>query len=111
MASKAPSWRTDKVSANDRGYTWKWRQARERFLSQHPLCELCERRGLIEPATVVDHKVPHQGDLKLFWDRKNWSAICSPCHNGAKQRLEKTGVVIGCDANGIPLDPTSHWNK
>ncbi|MCM8729329.1 HNH endonuclease, partial [Enterobacter hormaechei] len=25
------------------------------------------------------------------------------------QRMEKSGAVIGCDANGYPLDPASHW--
>ncbi|MGL0121564.1 HNH endonuclease, partial [Salmonella enterica subsp. enterica] len=26
-----------------------------------------------------------------------------------KQRMEKRGVVVGCDENGIPLDRASHW--
>jgi hypothetical protein len=25
--------------------------------------------------------------------------------------MEKRGVVIGCDENGNPLDPNSHWMK
>ncbi|EEH5705095.1 HNH endonuclease, partial [Salmonella enterica subsp. enterica serovar Bareilly] len=24
-------------------------------------------------------------------------------------RMEKRGVVVGCDENGIPLDRASHW--
>ncbi|MGS4774586.1 HNH endonuclease, partial [Klebsiella pneumoniae subsp. pneumoniae] len=27
------------------------------------------------------------------------------------QRMEKRGTVIGCDENGMPLDPASHWFK
>ncbi|HFG0619160.1 TPA: HNH endonuclease, partial [Yersinia enterocolitica] len=34
-----------------------------------------------------------------------------PHHDSTKQRMEKSGVVIGCDMNGIPIDPNSHWNK
>ena len=25
--------------------------------------------------------------------------------------MEKRGTVIGCDENGMPLDPASHWFK
>nr|MBG2751671.1 HNH endonuclease [Proteus mirabilis]MBG2863660.1 HNH endonuclease [Proteus mirabilis]MBI6301849.1 HNH endonuclease [Proteus mirabilis]MBI6527505.1 HNH endonuclease [Proteus mirabilis] len=28
-----------------------------------------------------------------------------------KQRIEKSGKVIGCNADGIPLDPNSHWHQ
>ncbi|WP_343040029.1 HNH endonuclease signature motif containing protein [Methylocystis heyeri] len=41
------------------------------------------------PATVVDHITPHKGDIKLFWDRKNWQPLCEPCHNSRKQREER----------------------
>jgi 5-methylcytosine-specific restriction endonuclease McrA len=41
------------------------------------------------PATIVHHKTPHRGDRKLFWDRKNWSPVCKPCHDGPLQSMEK----------------------
>ncbi|TPW65507.1 HNH endonuclease, partial [Providencia stuartii] len=31
--------------------------------------------------------------------------------NSTKQRMEKSGIVVGCSEDGIPLDPNSHWNK
>jgi 5-methylcytosine-specific restriction endonuclease McrA len=37
----------------------------------------------------VDHITPHRGDLKLFWQRSNWQALCTPCHSGRKQSQEK----------------------
>ncbi|WP_456848588.1 hypothetical protein [Bradyrhizobium sp. USDA 4504] len=38
----------------------------------------------------MDHIVPHRGDMKLFWDRKNWQALASsPCHTSRKQSKEK----------------------
>ena len=56
------------------------RRAR-RFLRRNPLCVECLKRGRIAPATVVDHIVPHRGDEKLFWDERNWQALCKACHD------------------------------
>lgn len=109
--AKAPSWRGDKGTAQERGYTSKWRKARDVFLRAYPICEYCEARGDVTAANVVDHRTPHRGDQKLFWDRKNWAACCKRCHDSDKQRLEKSGVIVGCDEHGNPLDPNSHWFK
>ena len=107
--AKLQSWRTERGSANDRGYTWAWRKASKAFLASHPTCEYCDQRGEITPSTLVDHKIPHRGDQKLFWDKTNWAASCKPCHDGYKQRVERTGVVIGSDENGNPLDLKDPW--
>lgn len=92
-------------------YGYRWQQAREGFLRKHPLCAQCERQGVVEAASVVDHIVAHRGDMELFWDRANWQSLCGPCHNSWKQRLEKSGREPGCDARGKPLDPGHHWNR
>jgi hypothetical protein len=84
---------------------------------------MCEQQGRITPATVVDHIEPHKlkDALKsgnplaiskaqlLFWSKDNWQPLCKAHHDSTKQRMEKSGAVIGCDANGYPLDPASHW--
>lgn len=77
--------------ATARGYGYKWQQARERFLSEHPLCCYCERTGRITAATIVDHKIPHQGDPVLFWDESNWQPLCKPCHDSTKAKEEGRG--------------------
>lgn len=82
------SWRTGKESSTARGYGYRWQQAREQFLTEHPLCVMCQSEGRVEPATVVDHVVPHRGDERLFWDRSNWMSLCARCHSGTKQRME-----------------------
>lgn len=92
-------------------YGSKWKAAREAFLLANPLCADHQRRGHIVAATVVDHKVPHKNDLKKFWDRKNWQPLCKHCHDSHKQRLEKSGAVVGCGIDGIPLDAGHHWNS
>ena len=68
-------------SANERGYDAKWRRARKRFLQRHPLCANCLSQGVLTPATVVDHIVPHRGDHRLFWDEQNWQPLCKACHD------------------------------
>jgi len=63
-------------SAPKRGYGHKWREARKLFLKRHPVCAICGK-----PSEVVDHIIPHKGDLKLFWRRSNWQPLCASCHN------------------------------
>ena len=70
-------------SASKRGYNSKWARARKEFLIEHPTCECEECRKSVNPlpANVVDHIIPHRGDQKLFWDRKNWQAMNKRCHD------------------------------
>lgn len=62
--------------ARQRGYDESWREARDAYLREHPICCLCG-----EPATVVDHIVPHRGDEVQFWNRRNWQPLCASCHS------------------------------
>lgn len=112
-------------SAASRGYNGKWRAARDQFLRDNPLCAMDQTRGTHGPATVVDHIVApklrearESGDAEAsarafqrFWDRDNWQALCKHCHDSVKQRYEKSGVIAGCDASGLPIDPRHHWNR
>ena len=71
----------ERGTAHERGYTARWRRAREWFLKQNPLCVECQKRGKLTPATVVDHIIPHKGDMESFWNVNNWQALCKPCHD------------------------------
>lgn len=108
----AGSWRSDKQSSTARGYGYKWQQARLGYLAAHPYCVYCLREagisydqeaatigmqcmkaGIGSPfATVVDHRVPHRGDMKLFWNKSNWQALCATHHSRDKQREESNGM-------------------
>lgn len=77
---QAETWRSGLTTAQ-RGYGSKWQSARLQFLDQNPLCAECQRNGHITPATVVDHIVPHRGNKDLFWNRRNWQALCKTCHD------------------------------
>lgn len=70
-------------SAAKRGYNSKWQRVRKRYLEAHPLCVMCmaENPPRYEKATVVDHKIPHRGDQKLFWDESNWQPLCKRHHD------------------------------
>ena len=70
-----------KGSAAKRGYGYRWQQLRAAFLREHPLCEECQKKGVIKAATDVDHIKPHRGDLDLMWDRDNLQALCHECHS------------------------------
>lgn len=87
------SWRGSTKNSSERGYGWKWQQARKLYLQEHPLCIMCESVGRVTAANVVDHKIPHEGDQKLFWSRSNWQSLCTSCHSGAKQSEEKRGAA------------------
>ena len=78
-------------SAARRGYGPRWRRARRRYLARHPLCVACAAAERLEPATVVDHVVPHRGDQELFWDEANWAALCKPCHDAKTAREGRWG--------------------
>ena len=58
---------------------------RDLFTCQWPGC------GRIEANTsqlVADHRRPHRGDERLFWDDRNLQCLCKPCHDGPKARAE-----------------------
>jgi 5-methylcytosine-specific restriction protein A len=78
-------------SAARRGYGPRWRRARAAYLKRHPLCVRCQAKGRIEPATTVDHIVPHRGDQHLFWGEANWAALCKPCHDAKTAREGRWG--------------------
>ena len=75
-------------SARARGYTAAWDRASLAFRRQHPLCLGCEAIGLVVAAEVVDHVIPHRGDMVLFWDQAQWQPSCRWHHDVVKQLLE-----------------------
>nr|WP_236854405.1 HNH endonuclease [Brucella pseudogrignonensis] len=66
----------------------------------------CLRVGDVEPATVCDHRIPHKGDVSLFWNPDNLQSLCKPCHDGTKQRMELGQTIVTFGADGWPIDCT-----
>lgn len=71
-------------NAAARGYDGSWQKARDAFIGKHSRCVMCDAA-----AHVVDHRIPHRGDTKLFWDKSNWQSLCRRCHSSTKQRMER----------------------
>lgn len=67
-------------------YPAEWRKVRRDFLKANPFCAM---PGCSARATTVDHIVPWRSDRVLFWNPRNWQALCTHCHNSIKQRLER----------------------
>jgi len=71
--------------------TARWAETRARvFLRDLYTCQWpgCGRVG---GRLVADHRVPHQGDERLFWDEANLQTLCkSPCHDKHKQLAEQS---------------------
>lgn len=81
-------------------YNARWDKARRAFLARNPLCVMCLESDLINPATVVNHILPHRLRFaqtaeevkkaqKLFRGEKNWQPLCTQHHSATKQQMEK----------------------
>lgn len=97
----------EKIGASRIDHPWgalyanpKYRKQRALFLRDHPLCSMCPKAT---PSTTLDHKIPHKGNLKLFWDQKNWQALCDHCHNAHKQAMERNAYTVKGN-DGWPID-------
>lgn len=73
---------TRKTSAQ-RGYGYRWQKASAAYLRAHPIAVdwFKTHDGRIFAAELVDHIVPHRGDMKLFWDPKNWQGLTKADHD------------------------------
>lgn len=71
---------------------------------------MCAMDGIAKVATVCDHLTPHKGNLAAFYSGP-FQSLCARHHNSTKQREEKLGYALGCDADGKPLDPGHLWNR
>ncbi|MFH0809711.1 MAG: HNH endonuclease [Pseudomonadota bacterium] len=72
----------ERGTAAERGYDWRWHKASRAYLAANPLCAICLKKDplVIRAASLVDHKIPHKGDMALFWDESNWQSSCEECH-------------------------------
>lgn len=103
-----PGQRTrDRLSVWRRWYgTAAWRRLRWSVLVDATFtCARCGQVGT-GPDLVADHIAPHRGDRDLFFDRENLQCLCKACHDGAKQREERSGMATGAGSSGVMARPT-----
>lgn len=80
-------------------------------LARHPFCQCPHHEGQKVKADTVDHKTPHRGNERLFFDANNLQSMTKQCHDKFKQSQEKggAGFLQGCDENGWPLSKEHEW--
>lgn len=64
-----------------------WDKLRGDQLLLEPFCRACAAMGERTQATVVDHVIPHRGDIRLFMDKTNLQSLCKH-HHDQKTMLE-----------------------
>lgn len=84
--------RTERRTLRQKGYnTTAWRNAREAYLTTHPLCEHCLQHGKVKPAEHVHHKrSPFTGNdvnWTLLLDQNNLEALCAECHRLEHEKI------------------------
>jgi len=87
------------------GYAWQ--RLRASVLNGEPLCRHCAARGLVTEATDVDHVSGDPGDNSS----ENLQPLCHECHSRKTASDQGKRVSMGCDVDGLPLDPNHPWAK
>ena len=76
----------------------RWREIRKLQLQRFPVCEDCERDGMVTVANEVDHNT---GDTARNLIGIELSSLCKSCHSRRTARRERgLPTVIGCGVDG-----------
>lgn len=92
-------------------YSAAWARLRAEVLAEEPLCRHCQARGIVTPATEVDHIQDSRADYSDDNSRENLQSLCRPCHSVKTSMSMGKASSAGCDAHGLPVDPDHHWNS
>lgn len=88
-----------------------WKKLRAQVLAEEPLCRWCLARGLYVPSTDVDHIKDSREDYSDNNSRENLTGMCRECHSLKTARDMGKNAYLGCDMEGMPLDPNHPWNR
>ena len=78
---------------------------RDKYTCQNKGCGVFVIKGRKSPrAAVVHHKIPHKGDVRLFYDPTNLECVCKRCHDGDLQSTEARGYSTKMGDDGWPID-------
>lgn len=77
------TWKEDRRdSPAERGYDRAWARVRAQYARTHPLCEMCQARGIVQPVEIVHHIKPiADGGDKFKY--ANLQSLCRVCHGKA----------------------------
>lgn len=74
----------------------RWKLIRQFMLREHPLCQECEKKNRVTPATQVHHVIPfdtgrNQKEVEsLAFDLDNTMTVCDECHAAIHQNLRRS---------------------
>ncbi|MEQ1403849.1 HNH endonuclease [Neorhizobium sp. Rsf11] len=79
--------------------TQRWQKLRQEILARdHYTCQrtgvLCIGKYPAGNSPVVDHKTPHRGDERLFWDPGNLHCVSKAYHDSEKQKEERRHASV-----------------
>jgi 5-methylcytosine-specific restriction protein A len=64
---------------SNKRYGRSWKRIRDRYIKTHPLCEECQKNGLLTTAEEVHHILPlSKGGGN---DASNLMSLCKSCHS------------------------------
>lgn len=80
----------------------QWKELRQSYIMQHPLCEICLALGKTTPAEDIHHKdsfTNYSGNmrLKVAYDYNNLIALCKQHHS----YLHRNGTTHGLNLDAV----------
>jgi 5-methylcytosine-specific restriction protein A len=72
--------------------TAQWKRHRKVELSKQPLCQACLIKGMVTPATEVDHVFPWRQIGERAFYHNVFQCLCHD-HHSLKTQLEKHGII------------------
>ena len=82
--------------------TRRWRNRRAHQLRIEPLCRMCAAEGKVVAARVADH-IHGWNNVNEFW-LGPLQSLCTSCHSGRKQSIDRLGFDKTVDTSGWPID-------
>lgn len=73
----------------------KWQRLRRQKINANPLCEMCQREGIVKAAQEVHHKTPVESapartdQELLMFSLDNLQSLCRECHKKVHEVLGK----------------------
>lgn len=83
----------------------RWTELRRQVLTEHPLCEMCERDGYVAAAREVHHRTPVETAVtradkeRLMFNRGNLMALCHDCHVRIHTEMGRSGRKLTRERN------------
>lgn len=86
--------------------TKEWRALRLAYLFDHPVCELCDARGIVTLACHVHHAdsfTNYEGLMARFraFDYTNLVALCEECHGWLHRHGTTKGINLEQEAKKL----------